>query len=136
MLDNSQMELARFALNNLQSSIYQANVKAGWYKDPRTGRQLNRNVMEMLMLITTEVAEAAEGWRKKLNDNHLPEYPMIVVELADTLIRCFDLAGYLTTLMPEAKTNIGDAFVSKLVYNSLRADHQLSERAKPGGKSC
>lgn len=136
MLDSSQAELAKFALNSLSTTIYNNNVKAGWFKDPRTGRTINRDPMTMLCLIHSEVSEAAEGWRKRLPDDHLPEYPMVIVELADVLVRCFELAGYLATLLPEAKTNIGDAFVSKLVYNSLRADHKLSERAKPGGKSC
>jgi NTP pyrophosphatase (non-canonical NTP hydrolase) len=136
MIDPSQLELAKFALTALSSSIYQSNVKAGWFKDPKTGRKIDRDPMVMLMLIVTEVAEAAEGQRKGIRDTHLPEFPMLIVELADTLVRCFELAGYMQSRHPEERYNLGEAFVAKLLYNDLRLDHKLTERAKPGGKSC
>lgn len=145
MLPHSQLELAKIAINTLQESIYYANVKAGWYKDPKTGRKINRNRAEMIALIHSELSEGLEGLRKNLADDHLPDYPMIIVELADALVRIFDLAGYMQAEPPYPITNtdktndttqwrLGDAFVAKVLYNGQRADHKLSERAKEGGK--
>jgi len=140
MLAQSTLELASFAINTLCDQIYHANVKAGWYSDPRTGRKVNRNVMEMLMLITTEVSEGAEGWRKDLDDTHLPQHKMLTVEMADSLIRIFDLMGYIRNnpeKFPEyTGLDLGRAFAEKILYNSSRADHKLSNRAEAGGKKC
>lgn len=140
MIASSTLQLAEFALNTLSDQIYAANVKAGWYRNPTTGRKIDRNVMEMLMLIVTEVSEAAEGWRKDLPDTHLKHHQMLLVEMADTLIRIFDLIGYIRAnpdKFPEYKSaDLGLAFVEKLLYNAQRADHKAENRAAPGGKKC
>ncbi len=57
-----------------------AKEKGFWDKD--------RNMGEALMLIVTELAEAMEGIRRQDQDNFREE-------LADTLIRLFDLCGGL-----------------------------------------
>jgi NTP pyrophosphatase (non-canonical NTP hydrolase) len=94
---------------------------AGWWNK-------ERNVPEMLMLIVSEIAEAMEGHRKNKMDDHLPERPSIEVELADALVRIFDLAGGLNL-------DLGGAFAEKVHYNQTRDDHKLENRAKEGGKS-
>jgi len=129
MLAKSTLDLAELALNTLAPAIYENNVKAGWFKDPKTGRKIKRDPMVMLMLIVTEIAEAAEGVRKGLQDDHLSNRPMVEVELADVIIRVLELAGYLDL-------DLGGAFVEKVRYNAQRADHKLSNRAQPGGKLC
>lgn len=129
MLNDSEQRLARHSLNMLSLQTHRINFKAGWYKDPKTGRKIKRNVMEMLCLIHSEVSEAAEGYRKDLMDDKLPSRKMLEVELADTLIRIFDLAGY-------QQLDLGGALVEKMAYNATRADHKLTARALPGGKSC
>jgi hypothetical protein len=73
--------------NQLAKDIHQINVDAGWWKD------MNRDVYQCLQLVSTELAEATEGERKNLMDDHLPHRKMGEVELADALIRLFDLAG-------------------------------------------
>lgn len=57
-----------------------AKEKGFWEKD--------RNVGEALMLVVTELAEAMEGYRHQDHDNFREE-------LADTMIRLFDLCGGL-----------------------------------------
>jgi len=47
------------------------------------------------MLTTSELAEALEGDRKNLMDDKLPQYKMFDVEIVDTFIRLFDIAGHL-----------------------------------------
>lgn len=73
--------------NELAKTIYQQNVERGWWDDP------NRCTFRTLQLVNTEVAEATEGDRKDLMDDHLPHRKMVEVELADAYIRLLDLAG-------------------------------------------
>lgn len=74
-------------LNEYAKRIYEQNKAVGWWDDP------NRCLFECLQLISTEVAEATEGERKDLMDDHLPHRKMGEVELADALIRTLDLGG-------------------------------------------
>ena len=100
---------------------------AGWWTDLATGRDKERNVGEALMLVTTELAEALEGFRKSLHDPHLPKRDNYTVEIADALIRLFDLAGGTCIDLP-------GAFEEKMRYNARRADHKIENRRLPGGK--
>lgn len=110
--------------------------QAGWWIDTETGDDVRTWppkffklwISAKLMLIVTEVAEAMEGHRKGKMDDHLPYRSMLEVELADTVIRTFDLAGGLGLDLP-------GAIVSKLVYNASREDHRIENRQKEGGKS-
>jgi NTP pyrophosphatase (non-canonical NTP hydrolase) len=86
-----------------------------------------RNVGEMLMLCVSELSEAMEGDRKGLQDDKLPHRKMIEVELADCMIRIFDMAEGLGL-------DIGGALVEKWHYNLSREDHKLEARMKVGGK--
>lgn len=76
-------------INELAKQIYDANCKVGWWDNP------NPCVVEKMQLASTEVAEATEGERKSLMDDHLPHRKMGEVELADTLIRILDFGAYL-----------------------------------------
>ena len=80
-----------------------------------------------MCLIHSEISEAMEGARKGLMVNHLKHKSMMEVELADAVIRIFDLA--------ESKGfNLGQTIYEKLEYNKLRADHKIANRLKDGGK--
>ena len=79
------------------------------------------------MLIVSEIAEAMEGDRKNLMDDHLKHRPMLEVELADALIRIFYFAG-------KHGLDVAGAMVEKLVYNTTRADHKPENQNKVNGK--
>lgn len=114
-------------INELRDFCYQQALKAGWHTNLETGEQLDRNKGEMLMLIVTEIAEAMEGERKGVMDDHLPNRPMAEVELADALIRIMDYAGRFNY-------DLGGATIEKLAYNQNRLDHKIENRIKDGGK--
>lgn len=107
-------------INEAVQYCYNQSFNAGWHSNPReTGT--------CLMLIVSEIAEAMEGDRKGLMDDHLPHRTMFEVELADAVIRIFDLAG-------REGLDLGNAIKEKLNYNLNRPDHKIENRSKEGGK--
>lgn len=111
-------------LNTYAKEIYDNN-RVWWYTED--GQKLNRNKGELLMLIVSEIAEAMEGERKGLMDEHLPHRRMAEVELADALIRIFDYAGAFGY-------DIEGAVSEKREYNATRKDHTYEARKLAGGK--
>jgi NTP pyrophosphatase (non-canonical NTP hydrolase) len=113
------------AINFLCREVHAANEK--WWRDLKTGEPVKRNVGEMLCLVHSEISEAMEGHRKNLPDDKLPHRSMIEVELADAVIRIFDIAAGLGM-------DLGGAFVEKMAYNATREDHKPEARMKQNGK--
>lgn len=93
-------------LNKLSQDIYGDNKAKGFW-------DTERNVGELLMLMTSELAEALEAHRKDLPDDKLTHRSGLEVELADCMIRIFDAAGGLGL-------DLGGAMVEKLEYNRSR----------------
>lgn len=135
-LDQANVSVAFDGLQCAQNLCYGLAHKSGWWIDTETGEDvrnwpkkfLNLWVASKLMLVVTEVAEAMEGHRKDLPDDKLPHRRMLEVELADALIRIFDLAGGLGF-------DIAGAVIEKLAFNQHRPDHKLEARTAAGGKS-
>lgn len=121
----------KHAGETLQRELHNAAKEAGWWTDLKTGRSITENPLTFsnkLMLIVSECAEAMEGDRKGLMDDKLPHRQMREVELADVVIRAFDLAGGYGL-------DLGGAIAEKLEFNSTRPDHKLENRKADNGKT-
>jgi NTP pyrophosphatase (non-canonical NTP hydrolase) len=129
-----------FNLNSIKDAINTFNIKQGWRNKSNEIKEVLLNnaphlisafenylIGTMIALIMSELGEALEAARKNLNDDHLPHRKGLEVELADAVIRIFDMAGYLGL-------DIGAAIVEKDQYNRHRQDHKITNREKDGGK--
>jgi NTP pyrophosphatase (non-canonical NTP hydrolase) len=116
----------------LQEACYGGSVRGGWHNDIHTGQPNTAQQNEALFplriaLIHSECSEALEGHRKNLQDDKLPHRKMAEVELADVVIRVFDLAGAMGY-------DLGPAIAEKLDYNTRRKDHTREHRTSENGK--
>ena len=97
-----------------------------------------------IALIHSEVSEGLEAYRTDATDDKTP-FPGITAEMGDAVIRIADLMGALRWYQERYGpfpalgeiTNpydLGAAILTKLPVNVGRQDHDISARAKPGGK--
>lgn len=122
----SEEQAQAYIINQMCDDVHKANRK--WWTDLQTDEYpIQRNIGELLALVHSEISEALEGARKNLMDDKLPHRPMIEVELADAIIRIFDIAAGFNL-------DLGGAYVEKLSYNAVREDHTIEERLKANGK--
>jgi hypothetical protein len=120
----------RNGLRAATAHYHNESFKRGWWDVELSGDndQVKLYVCATkIALIHSEISEAMEGLRKSKMDEHLPSRSSVEVELADALIRIFDLAGRLGL-------DLGTAVVEKGRYNAIRADHNKENRGRADGK--
>lgn len=88
-------------INELVKNAHRTAVSKGWWDKPRP-------VLELICLMHCELSEAAEAWR---DPNDKEEH--IVEELADVLIRIFDLCG-------ASDWDLEKAVLDKMAFNKTR----------------
>lgn len=98
------------------ADIHGRNVAAGWWTDLQTGESLKgrRSPLELLALVHSELSEALEGDRKNLMDDKLPHRSMFEVELADAVIRAYDIAGGFDLDMTAEADDFLDEFLPEM----------------------
>jgi len=111
-------------LRTIQQKCYNQAVAMGWHEGDKVDAKA---AAVKIALCHSELSEALEGFRKDLMDDHLPHRKMAEVELADLLIRVFDLAG-------RHGLDVAAALAEKHAYNATRPDHKKENRLAVGGK--
>jgi len=109
-------------INGLAFAIHRDMLAAGFWEDIQTvmstmaekGLPIEQYIIQSrIALIMSELGEAVEGSRKNKQDEHLPQFDSLTVELADAVIRILDLAeGF--------DRPIAEAIVAKCEYNMTR----------------
>lgn len=119
--------LAVAGINAAMNLAHETATSAGWYTNPQTGEQIQRNFGEVVALMHSELSEALEADRRELMDDKLPHRDGREVEFADLIIRVLDTSAALGF-------DIGRAIIEKNRFNKNRADHKLKNRVESGGK--
>lgn len=104
------MNLSVKHFDYVQKQIHEAAKEKGFWPEDESP-----NIAEKLALIHSEISEALEADRQPepLPDKHCPDFNNFEIELADTVIRIFDLAG--------AKGfSLGTAMLTKIEANAKR----------------
>ena len=91
----------------LSSNVYAMNQANGFWDG------LQDSFGQKIALVHSELSEALEADRKDLMDDKLPDREGREVELADAMIRIFDLAG-------RYQMDLGGALVAKIAFNASR----------------
>tara|TARA_B100000945_G_C20219122_1_gene519747 strand:+ start:101 stop:424 length:324 start_codon:yes stop_codon:yes gene_type:complete len=105
-------------INKLIEKSHDIAISKGWWDQ-------EREIPELIALIHSELSEALEEYRVSENldiryENNKPEG--FVVELADVLIRIFDLSG-------KYKIDLKKALETKLKYNETREYRHGNKKA-------
>lgn len=138
MSDHRITNVEKDVINTLSQAVHNYCDEAGWWD--QLNDVLNHLPGDFHHMVTTwflaskialvhsEVSEALEALRKGLRDDHLPHRNGVEVEMADAMIRIFDMMGFM-------RMDLGGAVQEKFKYNQQRADHKLDARGEPGGKT-
>lgn len=107
ILSESQAAVFISAINRMMREVHENADKKGFWPE-------NSNDGEKIALIHSELSEALEACRKPgEKDKHCPDFLNFDIELADAVIRIFDLAF-------KKRVNLAEAILAKHNYNLTR----------------
>jgi NTP pyrophosphatase (non-canonical NTP hydrolase) len=96
-------------------ACYETACEKGWW-------QKEREIPQLLALVHSEVSEALEAWRNAEEYGKLPSVTPFEEELADILIRVFDMSEHFGF-------NLATALLAKMDYNKTRSFRHGGKRA-------
>ena len=102
-------------IKELIKESHDTAVEKGWWDDPRT-------FLECIALCHSELSEAVEYYRRDGVTPFKQQKDDLTVELADVLIRIFDMCGYYNLDLPSA-------LEYKLEYNKSRPYRHGNKKA-------
>ena len=95
-------------INKLVAQAHSTAVSKGWWESPA-------EIGTLLALVHSEISEALEAERKgNPPDDKVPEFSGSVVEMADAIIRIFDICAH-------KGYPLGEALIAKMQYNEGRS---------------
>lgn len=95
-------------INRLIDQAHATAVSKGWWENPA-------EIGTLLALVHSEISEALEAERKgNPPDDKVPEFGGSVVEMADAIIRIFDICAH-------KGYPLGEALIAKMQYNEGRS---------------
>lgn len=96
------------SINWMADEAHGLAVKKGWWDQ-------DRNILELICLIHSELGEATEAARMPGESKKIPGFSMLEEELADTIIRILDASVQL-------RLDIAGAVLAKHEYNHSRPE--------------